>query len=371
MMLRQTRFQLSAWRFALGLYVTFISLSFLPQQITSANHAQSTFRWDFLVSPILKTFWINNLNAALFWYPLALLAVLSVFLHTKKIFSWLLLGVWMFEVNFATLQFDPSVLLISYSLFILSAYNIKDMPPIILKFFWLIFLIILFYDYTGVLNTVLDLFPFGVKYDRSYMPPLNAMYVRMATITFFFISLLFKELRLYGWLSLILLYFYWIALNGFTSYSGTMILTLLLLFNPHWTTTPSDPKVKPYIFFDGVCILCDRFIRFLLEEDFGRHFYFAPLQGHTAKEKLNRGQAAQLHSVIYLDEGKSYTKLDAIIMIFSEVGGMWVIIKILWLVPKFVRDFVYDFIANHRHQWFGTLNYCRFPTTEEKAYFRD
>lgn len=130
--------------------------------------------------------------------------------------------------------------------------------------------------------------------------------------------------------------------------------------------------VTKIIFFDGVCGLCNRFVDFVIPRDKKRRFRYAPLQGETAKNKIGHLTELQtLKSVVYYEDGKTYTRSSAVLQIVAQLGGPWWLAKIFFLVPRFLRDHIYEFIAEHRYQWFGKRETCRFPTPEERELFLD
>jgi len=126
---------------------------------------------------------------------------------------------------------------------------------------------------------------------------------------------------------------------------------------------------KPVIFFDGVCVLCNGFADFILKWDKKKFFYLAPLQGAHAKKALHQKYYTDLDSIIYLKGKKVHTKSDAILNILLDLGGFWEICLILFVFPKFLRDFIYRHIANKRYKWFGEKDLCRIPLPHEKNRF--
>jgi len=126
---------------------------------------------------------------------------------------------------------------------------------------------------------------------------------------------------------------------------------------------------KPIIFFDGVCGLCNRAVDFLIRRDTNRIFLFAPLQGKTASSELH-GSLTDNPETIVCKDGKSlYYKSDAILHIMMKIGGVWNFMAIFYIIPKFIRDFVYDIVANNRYKVFGKKTSCRMPTQLERAVF--
>lgn len=128
---------------------------------------------------------------------------------------------------------------------------------------------------------------------------------------------------------------------------------------------------RPTILFDGVCNLCNRSVRFVLARDPGERFVFAPLQSAKGRELLTQaGLAADARSSIVLVEGeRSFEKSDAVLRIFAGLSGLWPIFALLRVVPRKLRDAVYDWIAANRYRWFGQRAECLVPTPEQRRRF--
>lgn len=126
------------------------------------------------------------------------------------------------------------------------------------------------------------------------------------------------------------------------------------------------------VFYDGVCGLCDRSVRFLLKRDRLESLRFAPLQGETARR---RGDLpAELRSVIFITEPNTpqervSVKSDAALRLLDHVGGIWRIVSWLRVVPRPFRDWVYDRIAQRRYRWFGKFDSCQVPPAEWRQRF--
>lgn len=125
------------------------------------------------------------------------------------------------------------------------------------------------------------------------------------------------------------------------------------------------------IFFDGHCLLCSRIVALLLSIDKDKKLTFSPLQGKTAKAKLPQELLADLNTMAYLKNSKLYTKSDAVLEISKTIGGIFAVFYIFKLIPRFIRDAIYDFISKNRIQWFGRSESCRMPSEEEQARFHD
>jgi predicted DCC family thiol-disulfide oxidoreductase YuxK len=128
---------------------------------------------------------------------------------------------------------------------------------------------------------------------------------------------------------------------------------------------------KPVIFFDGICNLCNGFVRFIIKHDKYAKFRFAALQSDFAKQELLTKviSVEELSSVILLTEKGVFTKSTAALKIASQLNGFWKTAYIFIIIPKFIRDFVYDIIAKNRYKWFGKDDHCMLPTQELKDRF--
>ena len=129
----------------------------------------------------------------------------------------------------------------------------------------------------------------------------------------------------------------------------------------------------PVIFFDGVCNLCNAAVNFVIDRDANRRFHFASLQSDFTNEKLARYEVdpSHLESILLLNDGRLYHKSDAALEIARVLGGAWRLLLVFKIIPKFVRDFIYDWIAKNRYRWFGKQETCRVPTPDLKERFLD
>ena len=119
------------------------------------------------------------------------------------------------------------------------------------------------------------------------------------------------------------------------------------------------------VFFDGACVLCNRFVDEILVRDPEHLFQFAALQGDTARQLISPEKRQSLNSVLVLNQGRILEKSAAVLFILSRLPGLrW--IRFLSLIPGFARDPIYDFVARHRLSWFGQREHCRLPTADEK-----
>ena len=130
-------------------------------------------------------------------------------------------------------------------------------------------------------------------------------------------------------------------------------------------------NAPPVVYFDGYCGLCNGFVDFVLARDRRRRFRFAPLQGTTATARFGAPGDVDPTTILLEDSGTVYERSTAALRIITDLGGVWRLAGILRLVPRFIRDAIYDWIARHRYGWFGKRDACRLPSPEERAVFLD
>jgi predicted DCC family thiol-disulfide oxidoreductase YuxK len=128
---------------------------------------------------------------------------------------------------------------------------------------------------------------------------------------------------------------------------------------------------KKIIVFDGVCILCNSFVQFILKKDRSRQFYFTTAQSDFVKEKVKTMtfKVNPMESVIYLKNGKVLTESSAVLGILSDLGGIWKLLSIFRIIPPVLRNVAYRFCAKRRYRVFGMLETCMLPSSEWKNRF--
>jgi predicted DCC family thiol-disulfide oxidoreductase YuxK len=126
----------------------------------------------------------------------------------------------------------------------------------------------------------------------------------------------------------------------------------------------SDYKPKnPVIFFDGICNLCNGFIRFIINRDKRAIFRFGLLQSDKVQELLKTFGPPPFHlsTVVLLDGNQVYTESDAILKILGQLNRHSIFLYCLSTIPKFIRDAVYGFISRNRYRFFGRTESCMIP----------
>ena len=139
----------------------------------------------------------------------------------------------------------------------------------------------------------------------------------------------------------------------------------------------NDPNVPdfddghPIVVFDGMCVMCSRYMRFLMRHDDAHHFRFLPAQS-TLGEALFAHYGLQdgdYDSVLLIAEGKLRVKWDASIAFLEGLGWPWRIACFGRILPKFLSDPLYNFIAKNRIRWFGRRDVCMLPSVEDQSRF--
>jgi predicted DCC family thiol-disulfide oxidoreductase YuxK len=130
---------------------------------------------------------------------------------------------------------------------------------------------------------------------------------------------------------------------------------------------------KPIVLFDGVCNLCNRAVQFILRHDKQKKFLFGSLQGKTGQELLGKFNlpTQQLNSFVLIEDDKAYTRSTAVLRMLKKLGGRWSLLYAFIIIPAFIRNGTYNWIARNRYKWFGKKEECWIPTAELKERFLD
>lgn len=124
------------------------------------------------------------------------------------------------------------------------------------------------------------------------------------------------------------------------------------------------------ILFDGVCNLCNGSVNFLIRRDEKGIFKYSPLQSNFSKKLIDELNIPKyVDSIILVHKNRYYLKSDAVIEIIKELKWYWKIFLFGSILPRKLRDKIYDIIANHRYNWFGKRDECMIPTDDLKSRF--
>ena len=125
------------------------------------------------------------------------------------------------------------------------------------------------------------------------------------------------------------------------------------------------------ILFDGVCNLCNSTVKRVIRNDKKDIYRFAALQSDVGMVMVTEHgiDTAKTDSILLLEGGRIYTKSTAALRIAKDLQGAYPLLYGFIIVPPIIRNWVYDFIARNRYNWYGKLDSCMIPTPELKKKF--
>ena len=132
------------------------------------------------------------------------------------------------------------------------------------------------------------------------------------------------------------------------------------------------------VLYDGVCGLCNHLLQFLLEHDRRSVFTFASLQSDAGKAALDRFGASsnELTSFYVLanyrvDGARMFNRSDAALFVAAELGWPWKAAVLAGVLPRPIRERLYNLIARNRYRLFGRFDHCLAPRPEFRRRFID
>ena len=138
-------------------------------------------------------------------------------------------------------------------------------------------------------------------------------------------------------------------------------------------TPNSKPQTPNYsiILFDGICNFCNGMVNFAIRHDKKDQLRFAALQSEAGQKLLAAYNLTQekFDSFILIENGKVYQKSSAALRVFKAFPWYWQVFQVLRIIPNFICNPVYDFIARNRYKWFGKKEQCMIPTPELRSKF--
>ena len=133
----------------------------------------------------------------------------------------------------------------------------------------------------------------------------------------------------------------------------------------------------PVLLYDGLCGFCDGTVQFILQHDRRGALRFATLQGDFARGVIERHpELAGVDSLVLVERAASgeeriYVRSEGALQVAKYLGGAWTLARGLRIVPRFLRDLVYDGFARVRYRVFGRYDACPIPSAEQRARFID
>jgi predicted DCC family thiol-disulfide oxidoreductase YuxK len=137
--------------------------------------------------------------------------------------------------------------------------------------------------------------------------------------------------------------------------------------------TPPLHRKTPIVLFDGVCNLCNGAVQWIVKRDQKAVFCFASLQSEAAQEALRAvGHTTPLpDSLVLIADGTVSVRTAAVLGIARRLPFPWSLAVVFFVIPPFLRDPIYSWIARNRYRWFGKRETCMVPTKELRAKFLD
>jgi predicted DCC family thiol-disulfide oxidoreductase YuxK len=120
---------------------------------------------------------------------------------------------------------------------------------------------------------------------------------------------------------------------------------------------------NPILLFDGVCNLCNRLVQFIIKRDPCGKFKFASLQSEAGQVVLkDMGlPTSDFDSFVYVEKGRVFLKSAAALHVLKALGGGWKFLYFFMILPKPLRNLVYDLVAKNRYRIFGKRSFCMVP----------
>ncbi|WP_338733903.1 thiol-disulfide oxidoreductase DCC family protein [Mangrovimonas cancribranchiae] len=132
------------------------------------------------------------------------------------------------------------------------------------------------------------------------------------------------------------------------------------------------PENKQLILFDGVCNLCNSSVQYVIKHDKHNRFMFTALQSEVGQQIIKdfNIETSKIDSILLYSSSKNLThKSTAALKIASQLGFPRNLMSIFLIIPAFIRNWVYDYIAKNRYKWYGKREACMIPTPELKNKF--
>ncbi|HAO46619.1 MAG TPA: thiol-disulfide oxidoreductase DCC family protein [Ferruginibacter sp.] len=127
----------------------------------------------------------------------------------------------------------------------------------------------------------------------------------------------------------------------------------------------------PVILFDGICNFCNEAVKFVLKRNKKQNIRFAAFQADAGHRLLEAHQlpATSMETFVFIENGKAYSRSTAALRVCRHLRGLWPLCYAFIIVPRFIRDGIYNWIAANRYKWFGVRSACMIPTPELKKRF--
>jgi predicted DCC family thiol-disulfide oxidoreductase YuxK len=132
----------------------------------------------------------------------------------------------------------------------------------------------------------------------------------------------------------------------------------------------------PVLLYDGVCGFCNKTVQMILDRDRRGTLRFAALQSDYGRAVVGRHRELEgVDSVVFVEQSaggeRVYARSEAALKVASYLGGFWKVFLCAYVVPRALRDYLYDLFARNRYRFFGKSEQCMLPPAEARARFLD
>ena len=125
------------------------------------------------------------------------------------------------------------------------------------------------------------------------------------------------------------------------------------------------------ILFDGVCNFCHSSVNTIIRFDKKKYFRFAPIQSEIGQMLMTKHKLdpVKFDSVILIENNRAYTYSSAVLNIARKLGGIYQLAYVFILIPPFIRNALYKWVASKRYKWWGKKDACMVPTADMRSRF--
>jgi predicted DCC family thiol-disulfide oxidoreductase YuxK len=124
---------------------------------------------------------------------------------------------------------------------------------------------------------------------------------------------------------------------------------------------------RPIFVFDGECVLCSRGVRFLMRHDRERRLAFTTSSSQIGAAAYARHGLDPNETYLLIEGDRAWAKSDGYLRLCTILGGAWRLLRIGRLVPRSLRDALYDLVARNRYRWFGKVRHCAMLSPDDRS----
>ncbi len=184
----------------------------------------------------------------------------------------------------------------------------------------------------------------------------------------YFPLIFLQATRKFAWYAIVLTHLGILLLMNFFDLTFGVLLFHFFIFDSRFLPAKKAGE-PPILFFDGECGLCNRTVQFVLDEELENVFLFSPLSSGLASRALPQKLTSEVTTLAVKRGDRILTRSDAVLEIAACLGGVWRLAALLKVIPRFIRDSVYDAVARRRHRWFPGDQRCSLMSQDNQNRF--